>query len=476
MLKLIAPFRAMFNLDSSLIAAKQGFFYEFLEKVREDVNNPHGKIRNQIKCQPDIHVNIPTKQYDTDVDSRYVTVQSSGSLYMSPRVISLSFNGPESGNIRSIYAEAAALADSNVARYSNVFIADLQSLRIDLHDNTIAILSLELAVKPIRSNESDTNWNNLDAWTTSLIFYLLQGLYQSHIFPVLAAIKDFSRTQNYNVILELSQYKIFSDLVGEVGTFFPSLEKKFMLMWVNRTLCYNNLDYPLNDWIKPLICTHSVAIKNYDVHINLGNCLVMSPPDIVKAELEPFWDVMYCAQYYYAAMDVVNINLVKYIGITFNRQSSKMLRAINNDMENIINAVTILSVRYNDLSMEMQGIPRKLFNILQNEWDFPTMVSNVQKKLDLCKSNINVLNQEVNNRNQGRTELMLTSLAGISIMSIFIELGSYATQLPAENKKMVGDIPGFMSLGFLLSGNALSWIGVFIAISVIAFTLKHRRS
>ncbi|MEI7670443.1 MAG: hypothetical protein WCJ33_10215, partial [Pseudomonadota bacterium] len=195
-----------------------------------------------------------------------------------------------------------------------------------------------------------------------------------------------------------------------------------------------------------------------------------------KESLNNFWDVMNSAQYFYAAMDVVNINLVRYIGITFNRQSNQMLSALSKDMENIINSVTILQVRYNDLAMEMQGVARRLYQAIQKEWEFEKMVSNVQKKLDLCKSNITVLNQETNNRNQGRTEIMLTSLAGISIMSIFIELGAYATQLPAEHLNMVGKIPGFMDLGFLLSGNALSWIGIAIAGSVIAFTIKHRRT
>jgi hypothetical protein len=218
-----------------------------------------------------------------------------------------------------------------------------------------------------------------------------------------------------------------------------------------------------------------VKIREAEVHLNSGNSIIVMPPDMDKRALAQLWDIMLSVQYYYAAMDVVNINLIKYIGTTFNKQTSKNLRRLSRQMETIINRITILQVRYQDFSMELQGIPKKIFQILQKEWDFGVLVGNVHKKLELCKSNITVLNQETNTRNQGRTEIVLTSLTGMGILNLFVELGNYATQLPPERMNMVGKIPGFMDLGFVMSGNALSWIGIIIAIAVVVFTIVNRR-
>ena len=77
-------------------------------------------------------------------------------------------------------------------------------------------------------------------------------------------------------------------------------------------------------------------------------------------------------------------------------------------------------------------------------------------------------------RNQGRIETVLTGVAGMAIVSVFVELAAYASQIPEERRKMIGDIPGFMDLGFMLSGNTLSWIGIILAVSVLIFTVSHR--
>jgi hypothetical protein len=173
-------------------------------------------------------------------------------------------------------------------------------------------------------------------------------------------------------------------------------------------------------------------------------------------------------------MNVINVNLVRYIGITSNKYSHTALREITRDTENIINSVTILKVRYNDLLAELSGVPKEIFLALQKEWHFRNILDNMQDKLDLCRINIKTLNVEMQRRNQGRIETVLTGVAGMTIMSVFVELGCYATQIPDNKMAMVGKFPGFMDLGFLLTGNELSWIGIIMAVSVLAFTVRHR--
>src|SRR5262249_27297612 len=149
-----------------------------------------------------------------------------------------------------------------------------------------------------------------------------------------------------------------------------------------------------------------IHIKDAQLHLNWGNNLIILPKGMDKDRLSGLWDGMLSAQYYYAAMDAVSINLVKYIATTFNRQSSKELRRLSNDMEIIVNSVIILQVRYKDISMEVQGVARDIFTHLEKEWNFRMLADNMKTKLDLCKSNVNALNQETNSRNQERAEIV----------------------------------------------------------------------
>ena len=102
------------------------------------------------------------------------------------------------------------------------------------------------------------------------------------------------------------------------------------------------------------------------------------------------------------------------------------------------------------------------------------MTDNMQSKLELCRTNIHTLSVEMQRRNQGRIETVLTGVAGVTIVSVFVDVASYAGQLPQDRRMMVGDIPGIMDLGFQLSGNTLAWIGVLLAVGVLTFTIRHR--
>jgi hypothetical protein len=427
MLKFIAPFRALFSLDSSLIAANPARFSEFLKRVGSEIGNPQSALAKKIHPSLVVDVNIPVETGEDEIGSRYVSLNACGSLYLAPRIFTLRFRPSEPDVLETVYARASLMADEVAGEpYSHTFFPEMDSLRIDLHDNTIAILSLEMRVEHPGAASEDSAWNRLDEWTTVLVHFLLAGLYKDYIYPVLAGMKDFSGISGCRFVQGLEDYAIFPDLIGSAETPRAGLESRFMLMWVNRTLCYSN-DYPVNHWMRPLIKSQdTVRIREVEAHLNSGNSVVVMPPGMDGRALAQLWDIMLSVQYYYAAMDVVNINLIRYIGTTFNKQSSKNLRRLSREMEAIINRITILQVRYHDFSMELQGVPKKIFQVLQKEWDFAVLVNNVHKKLELCKSNINVLNQETNIRNQGRTEIVLTSLTGMGILNLFVELGTVA--------------------------------------------------
>src|SRR5579884_2821696 len=121
MLKLIAPFRVLLTLDSSLVAARPGDFTDFLKRLSDDAAKPEGALRRKLPEGIKLDVNIPPATAKYGVESRYLSLDTTGSFYVSPRIFSLRFAPSETPKIAKILEEAAATADKTAAPYSETF-------------------------------------------------------------------------------------------------------------------------------------------------------------------------------------------------------------------------------------------------------------------------------------------------------------------------------------------------------------------
>lgn len=478
MLKLITPFRVLFNLDSSKIAAQPTLFTEFLRKTQEALDNPDSTLSRKLHPGLKVEAKLPPAAKPTTATGKAAQDSSNakdhGRFFLSPHVLTLSFKENYQPELQKIYTEASADADETVGvAYAKMFRPALEGLKIKLNDNTVAIMLLDLHLPSGVPDEAES-WSHLNEWVAVLVKSMLTVLYPQMIFPLLKGMNEFSHETKDHFVCDVSEYKIFFVLVGDPQNPYPDLHKRFIPMKTVMTLCADTVPAK-NEWVANILkhCT-SVHMKNVDVRVSDENNFALLATGAQTHALETLWELIAAASYYYIAMNVINVNLIRYIGITSGRYSTAMLRTVSHDMENIINSVTILKVRYNDLVAELSGANRKVFQAMQKEWEFKNIADNIQYKLELCRANIKIISLETQRRNQGRIETVLTGVAGVTLVSITVDLAAYATQLPEENMHMVGDIPGFMDLGFLMSGNTLSWIGFFLAAAVLAFTIRHR--
>lgn len=478
MLKLITPFRVLFNLDSSKIAAQPTLFTEFLRKTQEAIDNPASTLARRLHPALKVEAKLPPAPKPSTVAGKGAQDSSSakdhGRFFLSPHVLTLSFKNDYLPELEKIYAAAAAEADDICGvSYAAMFRPDLSGLKIKLNDNTVAVMLLDLNLPSGVPDEAES-WSRLNEWVAALVKAMLTVLYPEMIFPLLKGMNEFSNEAKDHFVCDVSEYKIFFVLVGDPQNPYPDLHKRFIPMKTVMTLCADTIPAK-NEWVANILkhCT-SVSMKNVDVRVSDENNFALLATGAETAALESLWELIAAASYYYIAMNVINVNLIRYIGITSGRYTTAMLRTVSHDMENIINSVTILKVRYNDLVAELSGANRKVFQAMQKEWEFKNIADNIQYKLELCRANIKIISLETQRRNQGRIETVLTGVAGVTLVSITVDLAAYATQLPEENMHMVGSVPGFMDLGFLLSGNVLSWIGFILAAAVLAFTIRHR--
>ena len=157
MLKLITPFRVLFNLDSSKIAAQPKVFAGFLEKVRDAVADPNSALAKKIHPALEVEVNLP-KAKPTDSSG----ARDAGRFFIAPHVLILRFRASYRADMEKLYARAAEEADATVEKFSQMLTPDLDSLFVKLNDNTVAILSLDFAVNAGHIVKGKEGWNRLN--------------------------------------------------------------------------------------------------------------------------------------------------------------------------------------------------------------------------------------------------------------------------------------------------------------------------
>ena len=173
MLRLIAPFRAAFDLDSSLIAAKPADFASFLKFVEDKLGNPQTVADLKIPSALDVKMNIHQNEGDYAVACRYSGFNRNGSQYFLPNIFTLRFKHSGAEAISKICNDAALSADEKVKPYSKYFSPDIGSLQVDLQDNTIAIFSIELIVNRGALSKGEHIWDRLDDWTIHFVQHML---------------------------------------------------------------------------------------------------------------------------------------------------------------------------------------------------------------------------------------------------------------------------------------------------------------
>ncbi len=466
----MAPLRVLFCLDSPLVTARPDEYIAFLEALRAEAADPQGGLALALPPGAVFGVNLLAREEAGIPELRYHETDATGHLYASPRVFTLRFQGRESAPIAQMMREAAEAADALIQSYGHWFRFEPEALSLAFYDNTIAILSVEL---PLEGDALE--WTRLEEWSACWVYQLMLRLYPRHLFPFLQAVERFSASRAPRFALELPRYRMFLYLVGDPDQPRPDLHERFLLMWVR--LIWLRREGERLDPKMQIAASRGDAylLGETKLCLQMRRSLVLSPALAEKETLGPLWEAMALAEYYCAALDVIGLNLAKYIGLTFNQRTSRALRQLKSDMEIVFSTVATLEVKYQDACNELRGETGALFEHLCACWRIDRLAGRVTAKLALCKGNIDTLHQEASNRNEEQTEMVLLALAGLGILNLMVELSSYAVQVLPESRYMLGSFPGFMSLGFTLSHNTLSWIGIALSLMVVSVTIWRRR-
>jgi len=501
-LRLIAPFRCQFSLNSAKMVEKRKQFNAYLDSLssdgKVDENQFPGASRGMImktakmieksdefnaflktfnsdfrtagqRLFPDVPQGIMIEALlqsrDEDAASRYVSLDRAGSLYSSPKYLSISFGEVLHHDLDTFLKDAARKADTVCAKpLSTTLSPDWKAMDVAIYDNTIAILTLDVA---IADDFDPENWTKLDEWTTRLVVFFLSRLYKGHIYPALRGVNQYAAEHAETRVRRPEEYDVFYDMSGQ-----ESDPTSIRVQWVSRTLiCPKGM--ATSDWAsRSMDSARAIHAHGDMVHLSVGNNVIETASDKGAHDLSAVWQAVYLAQYYYAVLDVAGKNLNRFISSPYDKKSNRELHAWSRTMDAVINVITIIQVEYRDLVTELQGLPKTVFRRLEKEWELDALLASVESKCNLCKSHFQLLNAYISQRDRSRSERLLTAGVGVLFVGLMAGISAYGHALKREGYEE--DVFGLLNIAQLLSPNIMIWIGIALAVAVGLFVWFNR--
>lgn len=462
-LRLIAPFRCPFDENVSNAKRNPAGLRQFIANLKREVSSRNDPLFEALS--PAIEIDIFQSRGAEDNASQFVSLDQLSTAYQSPRRFSISWKqnalDDASAAIERAAEEADGLTDMPLSKHL-LGVAD--SLNITIYDNTIAILTLDVKMG---SKFPQAGWDKLDEWTTHYIYSLLKELYPSVIRPTIQVINEYAAEQSVQYLTQPHDFVLYHDMAHKRDANISA-----RLMWVNRTFIARRGTIDCEWAQRNMNASTAIEVNHAFAHLSIGNNVVETTHDDGNHNLEPLWQGMLLAQYYYAVLDVMSKNILRFVSTTYDNYNNRELRQLSNTMDIAINAATFFLLGYKDLYLELQGIPRKVFQRLEKEWDFDVLYTNVLGKNELCKINVSRLNQCINQRNDLRIQMVLSVVAGLGIVSVLQDMSSYGRTLAQEAYK--DQTVGLMDIAQHLTPNMILWVGLLLAVCVSAFVALNR--
>jgi len=170
------------------------------------------------------------------------------------------------------------------------------------------------------------------------------------------------------------------------------------------------------------------------------------------------------AQYYYTVLDNIGLNLSFIVSASKKTPKARDNKAYNTLLKELVTTANIIEIGYIDTLQNLQGNRKIFFKDLAEKWGFDHLISNINKKKEVCENLINQLYQQSFKKGQIMAELLLFFLGGISLLEFANTLVSYWS----NNIGINDHIPGIYDIGKYFPPDIILW-GAFFLLSVFFF-------
>ncbi|MFV8827750.1 hypothetical protein [Alkalihalobacterium sp. APHAB7] len=470
----IAPFRTHFNLNTDLVFVDENRYKKLWDRV-EKLNSLKGF---------NIFFNHVSDEDNTQYKYKKITEDSTD---LDATVFKY-FPKINQEQLK-FYTDVANECVENKQFHTQLMI-ELNTVRIDIYDNTVGIIDLSFNVNFDRSlNTFEEFLNTIQEWSNMFIDTLLKTEYDTNLSKIIDEItkEDGQQfTSSHKDIIELlntthqSNYRKGQKKNCSLANYEYLFGKP---LWTNRSLLIKEEDkqlFPImkENWIygdETYEAVEKRVFSNDCIYVGWGHNLINEGCEPQK--LNDVLAAINLAQYYYTVLDFINESLTKLIGKSTNTSNMRQTQQNNLHLRRMIDSINILLIQYNDTKLQLQSNRKVYVQLLSEKWSMENLITNIKGKIEICKEKIESIFQLNLKRNQKITERILIALAGIALIDFSLSLSQFGRAIYVNPDLAPQDnwIPGLLNIGLSYTPNIVLWGGFLLFFSVYLLFLIHQR-
>ncbi len=171
---------------------------------------------------------------------------------------------------------------------------------------------------------------------------------------------------------------------------------------------------------------HLTQWLNY-LYISAGTAPPRNGGSHLAAPFCDSWEAMLHAQYFYAALDVVDLHLTSILAESFSPGNDQKIGELKKRLAQNIRKANLLLLQLHDNSKYYKRTVKAELDEILEYWDFEkVLIRPVQNKIDLCKERLTFLHEQVAEKSAFYTDGILMAIGITAIFSTvlaFVEYG-----------------------------------------------------
>lgn len=454
--KLLAPTRTDFSIiyDRSLTDAKA--YREFWETATDSKPELRSSLSNDMLNSLDlaeVHFSH-APQFWKDSYNRYRSL-TSDSLERKTHVLELRLNGNR----------LAQEPDGDPNDPATWLYTGVSTILWRVYNHGISLLEVDCDIgnrlTKISNDKIPDVVDDLQIEAISMVSHIAKNCTEKVLNPLFMWIRKFH-----------SNSKVFIE---------PSItrdkEASGNVLWTDRALVFQRNDVInraaiIKHWIKDSISennktdmgrlknllqdskSHYTCWLNYifrESSYEVTNTMPVDDDGLVKPFCDS-WEAILNTQYYYAAMDVVDLQLTRILAESSSLSSSPRLTVVENLLKRNMHKANLLLLQYHDNTKYYKRTVKKEMDELFNYWEFDrVLVGPVKHKTKLCQDRLSTLHQQAVKQSSVFTDVILFGIAITAIFEIFLMFVNYGRTIAHDSSYFSYDIKTQNFIGFLAS-------------------------
>ncbi len=463
-LRILAPFRVHFALNNGMHAALSRDYIDFWTKTERRMK--HG-LSDQFLYLKQVRFMHSDTNINQD-EIAYTSIEEDTMGHALEVMSIIPQNAEEMGKeavvdaINSMKKDVTDKTDVDTLDFlSKICKPEMDRLKIKIYDHTIAILEMDIELRAIQDHLSVGYQRLLDYLQIFAVKFcdsFMGKFYPKALYPFLYHLSRIA-DKKAHYIQNPHHYESFHDLTikDEKSPYLPRLRSPLFsgsesvqtkVMWITRTLMFEKTDKELvksftAHWLKDIGDKNeiekvqsdpqafSLAWVNYVVREGANDPAEQSPK-VRRLTFREAWDSLTIAQYFYAALDCLNHNILDVIAVSYTKKVKRRIRELNYYLKSTISSAKLLIIHYREIKKYLTRNKLSMLEQIMKNWDFDNLIDYAEDKMALCSERLEDLHNVSMERSSLYTDILLLFIGAVSIIDLFLALSEYGRMLTGD--------------------------------------------